>query len=517
MIGGPDDADGSSPRRPRWLRAAAWAALVVAAVAIRLPHLTESLWYDEVWRTRVVLRPGNLESLLLHDVHNPLYNAFMYAWISVIGDSEFSIRLPSLLFGLASITVLYRWMHARFGPGPARLAAALLLVSPVHAWYSCEAKNNMLVMLLGILAVVQTDALLTKGRWTDAFGAAIWSALGLLTSWQAGLVVIPAWIGGAVALLSADRSTPQSRAAAARRLKLLGGSILIALVMLSPLLIFKAEHVDELSRWYLAAPDLARIAELLFIWYPTGNALVLIRAAKWLLWIGIYGAVVGPALVLGCLALRRSATGRLVLACLWTPIVGLLLAWAAYAAAGETGPHVYQDRNMLVVFPWFICAIALGATQAGVLRPPLAGVLVALGLASSLAAVTWRADKSTVMNPNPDWRSAAAFIRESASTGDPPIIASCCPLLPLEYYSTPGKLVELNWQHDTFRDVQNLRRQRPGAPVFFINNPFWFGYPPHAIHLLEAGLGHPTRSDFLGLQVYRFAPLNAAHQGPLER
>ena len=64
--------------------------LVAAGLLLRLPGMTGSIWHDEAFRTFLVLRPDNARAILLHDVHNPLYNAFMYLWIRVMGDSESS-------------------------------------------------------------------------------------------------------------------------------------------------------------------------------------------------------------------------------------------------------------------------------------------------------------------------------------------------------------------------------------------------------------------------------------------
>src|SRR5262245_29050627 len=120
-----------------WLPAA-----LVVSLAARISGLTESLWYDEALRTRQSLSGDRLMRLLLHDVHNPLYNAFMAGWIRVFGDSEVSIRLPSLLAAYGAALILWWWSRLRFGRCVADLALVWTVLSPVHWWYSTEAKNN---------------------------------------------------------------------------------------------------------------------------------------------------------------------------------------------------------------------------------------------------------------------------------------------------------------------------------------------------------------------------------------
>src|ERR1700759_1486721 len=113
-----------------WPYAAGLGAAVVVALALRIGPLSESIWYDEWCRTSGWLNADNLSRILWRDVHNPLYNAFMYLWIGVFGDSELSIRLPSLLAGFASALIFAAWAGRRFGRGVGTTVGAWLLTSP---------------------------------------------------------------------------------------------------------------------------------------------------------------------------------------------------------------------------------------------------------------------------------------------------------------------------------------------------------------------------------------------------
>src|SRR5262245_24998769 len=75
----------------QWL---ALSLLVCCALLIRIPGLTESLWYDELWSTRIKLGSvGDLLRTALFDIHPPLYSALLFLWVHVFGDSEVSVRL----------------------------------------------------------------------------------------------------------------------------------------------------------------------------------------------------------------------------------------------------------------------------------------------------------------------------------------------------------------------------------------------------------------------------------------
>jgi uncharacterized membrane protein len=482
----------------------AWTIPVLVGLILRIPHLTESLWFDEVWRTDAVLRGGKLSRILLHDVHNPLYNLVMYAWTAVAGDSEIAIRLPSLLFAAVAMWVLARWVGPRFGNLAAWLVTTLLLLSPVHAWYSCEAKNNMLVFMLAVLTVLRADSMLHTPTTRNALLTALFAVLGVGTSWQAFLLLLPMWLGlivlaGHPSLASRDQhlytTTTRRRAVLA--------SILITFAVLSPLLIFKALHAAELARDYVVALDFHHAVRLLLIWYPTGNALLRLRDNTFLLTAAAYGVLVIPPFIAGVRAMWQTASGRLAIVCAVGPIAILLASTLLFTAAGQDPPRIYQDRNTLVAMPWLFAIVAVGAVNLTRLRVLFISLLIMLSLASSIAAVTWRYDKPTVMNPNPDWRQAAAFIRDSLTSTRPPIIVSTCPLLPLDYYLPEATHAEITWNADIAVLIEKYRIANPENDVYFINNPHWFGHPADQLRSLEARLNPAQTLHVRSLQIYR--------------
>src|SRR5688572_806202 len=62
------------------------AAILGVALALRIPGLLESLWFDELWSTRV--KVGTFDTLIrtiATDVHPPLYLALMFGWVRLFG------------------------------------------------------------------------------------------------------------------------------------------------------------------------------------------------------------------------------------------------------------------------------------------------------------------------------------------------------------------------------------------------------------------------------------------------
>jgi hypothetical protein len=88
------------------------------------------------------------------DTHPPGYYLMMLPWTRAVGTSLRAIRLPSALFGLASIPLLF-WLGSLTGWRLAGgVAAALLAVSGYHVFWSQAARMFALACFLGLSATV---------------------------------------------------------------------------------------------------------------------------------------------------------------------------------------------------------------------------------------------------------------------------------------------------------------------------------------------------------------------------
>ncbi|MCB0333969.1 MAG: hypothetical protein KDD55_10755, partial [Bdellovibrionales bacterium] len=68
-----------------------------------------SFWLDETisyWITNNSFHDVT-QRAISHQGQSPLYFWILWAWRQAIGHNEFALRLPSLLFGLASLAVLW--------------------------------------------------------------------------------------------------------------------------------------------------------------------------------------------------------------------------------------------------------------------------------------------------------------------------------------------------------------------------------------------------------------------------
>lgn len=135
--------------------------ILIVAALLRFYDLSfESLWNDELstWkRASLASTVETIQFSIAHDVHPPGYQLFMYYWISVFGDSETVLRLPSAIFGVTSVLMIFL-VTRRFFPNRIALASAWLLAISLYAiHYSREARPYALLLLLVLLIVYVTD------------------------------------------------------------------------------------------------------------------------------------------------------------------------------------------------------------------------------------------------------------------------------------------------------------------------------------------------------------------------
>lgn len=125
-------------------------SIAAALRFFRIGH--ESIWLDEAFTIDTITRDytslGLLFELPPQDFHPPLYFFLLDIWVSIFGTSEVAIRLPSAVFGIVSVAVIYALGKKVFDFRAGITAALLLTVSPFHIYYAQEARTYTLLALL---------------------------------------------------------------------------------------------------------------------------------------------------------------------------------------------------------------------------------------------------------------------------------------------------------------------------------------------------------------------------------
>ena len=171
----------SAPERARWLLIS-WivlALITVGAAALRLYRLDQPLWTDELHTAWIASGPLS-EVAWRAEMGNqgPLFYYVEWLFGRVFGVSEITMRLMSVLAGVALVPMAYglvlRWTGR---PWAGLLAAALAAVDVDFLFYAQEARPYACVQLLAALHVIVFWRLLNRPttalRATWVVGAAL--------------------------------------------------------------------------------------------------------------------------------------------------------------------------------------------------------------------------------------------------------------------------------------------------------------------------------------------------------
>lgn len=145
-------SDGPSSLAERIAPWIALAALVLGA-ALRIVGSDSQLWYDEI-ETLVDSVRQPLVDLVTHFPSNNnhvLYSVLANLSISVFGEHPWSVRLPAIVFGIASIPLLYVLGKAVTSRFEAASAALLMALSYHHLWYTQNARGYTILLCVGLL------------------------------------------------------------------------------------------------------------------------------------------------------------------------------------------------------------------------------------------------------------------------------------------------------------------------------------------------------------------------------
>lgn len=129
--------------------------LVAVVVAVRLLMLLsgKSLWSDEIFSLQLSSQPFREVFIgSLRDVHPPLYFLVLHAFIKLFGTSEVVLRLPSFLFGLGTVFLIYKIARRLFTRGVAYIAVVFAALSPYLLQQSNEVRGYAMFAFLSTLS-----------------------------------------------------------------------------------------------------------------------------------------------------------------------------------------------------------------------------------------------------------------------------------------------------------------------------------------------------------------------------
>lgn len=134
-------------------------AAFIAALAIRLFNPGEAaLWFDETLTSQRIRLAW--DETVLHELFSggdanqlPLYFVLLKAWSTIAGTSPLALRLPSVLFSLATVILTAGLARTLLSKQAARWAAWLAAVSPYLVHHAQEARMYPLMSALAAASI----------------------------------------------------------------------------------------------------------------------------------------------------------------------------------------------------------------------------------------------------------------------------------------------------------------------------------------------------------------------------
>ena len=156
-------------------------ALSATAFVLRIPGLNSCMWLDEILTMVRFAKPPVWQIFTTFPDQNQhmLYSLLGHASMRIFGEQVWALRLPSVLFGVASIWALFLLGRRLLGETPALLACALMTVSYHHIWFSQNARGYMGLLFFTLLATWLWMEAIERHTWRCWIGYTIAIVLGM--------------------------------------------------------------------------------------------------------------------------------------------------------------------------------------------------------------------------------------------------------------------------------------------------------------------------------------------------
>ena len=402
--------------------------MVLLATLLRVYQLNSGLWYDEIitlldsvrlplWEI-VTTYPGNNDHLL--------YSVLANLSINLFGEEPWSLRLPAVIFGVASIPMLYVLGNSVTNRFETLLATSIMVVSYHHIWFSQNARGYTILLFLVLLASYLIIRWWVHGKKFHYVAYAVIAAAGAYTHLTMVVVVITHAVICSAAMYAAYRASGAMRDWKAPVMGFLGGGIL-TLLLYSPLFLDMTQFFTETAE---AQPVVTPLWAIL-------AAISGLELAFGAIWIVAVGAIFFSA---GILSYFRQSPVIVSLFLLPAPVTLML----GVAMGRPIFPRfiffvfgfglLIAVRGAVAIGEWAANRVAAGppgTKPAGVQR---AGMIMAAVLTVAAIAQSLRSLPYGYENPKQDYATAVAFASEKQAMGDTVAVIGKPTAVPIQRY-----------------------------------------------------------------------------------
>ena len=454
-----------------------WPEALVGFVAfmIYLQGLgTVSIWFDEAWSFGLTNQPLGVMQHYLWGVEQnmTLYYILLHEWLGLLSvfniqPTEFWLRLPSVIFVVLSVMVVYSGATRYFGRTTGLIATLLFLLNGWTLYAAQQARSYGLQLLMICLAwnallnalnaTERRDRLYMWICYSAAMTLAIYAHLFSLLIFAAQLLFI------ALIFILPGPWRDQLR----HSWKMAALSLVAVVALIAPILIDAKLHGG--NNLFVPLADWSTLLHMLpiltqgtlnpWVWYLIGAFALLAIIVATIARVWRPASAQTSARILG--VLRRPSVGVLALVC-WT-LVPVILSYLA--TQPNLNLHLFYQRYLLVIVPALCLLTAVGIAS---LRWRAAQVAVALVV---IALVANNLPRLLLTAQAQDFYTGMTWVQREYHPGDG---LACAPAIncsvPMLYYI------------DAY----------PGPAHFDPDSPGLWRFPLHS----------PTFSDLAALQRY---------------
>lgn len=166
-------------------QAAVLICLLVVGFVLRYLIADRAIWFDERFTLMHTESVSAAIDYCLKDVHPPLYFVLMALWRAALPSTIFSMRLLSLVFGMASIIGIFLAARVIAGRWAGVAATAIAALSPYHWLYSTELRPYSLFLAVSAFSTWAFLCVLKEGGLRHFLLLAVFSILNLYTHYFA--------------------------------------------------------------------------------------------------------------------------------------------------------------------------------------------------------------------------------------------------------------------------------------------------------------------------------------------
>lgn len=375
------------------------AGILALAAVLRLVGLgTESLWGDEILSVLASRGPW-LDIVTERTTYNqPFYFLLLHGWIGLFGESEFALRFPSAVFGVATVFFTFVLTRHLLDTRIALGAALLVAVSPVMIWYSQEARFYALTTLLLVVSTYALIRYLETGRSFFVIVYAVTAFLGSYTHYYFLPFVAAHNLVALIWLLRARRGTDL--------IKWLAAQLIVSLALVSKIATVIAD-VSKAAGGAFTLPlsqALTQFVHAIGLSDPDLGGPLAIVIAVWVI------TLIGIAVAIW----RREKTTVLIVVCLVT--LAQLVVGGLYFDLPVLLRYLSPTIPLWIIitcygFAWLVSRLYPS-------RPVIMRSLVAAGV---LALFGWTLTSWSQQLTTPTkghWREIAGFIEDKALPSD---------------------------------------------------------------------------------------------------